>query len=198
MGWSGPQRGTVADAIREILNPSGDGSIRSTCIAHTETESVLRNGSGTVYAVYENTEGGCVHSRELVVCLVQGPMLKQMPETHGPPYPGCPLEFLDMVPEPSVGFAAGWRDRVRLYRGHRAVVAGKDSIMIGQRVGWCLGGKLGRAAIGVIVSETANRLTVVIESVERGRDASEVGATWTVPRAMICVEVGELAEENER
>lgn len=70
--------------------------------------------------------------------------------------------------------------------------------MIGQRVGWCLHGSLGRAAIGVIVSETPNRLTVVIESVERGRDAIEVGATWTVPRAMVCVEVGELVEENER
>ena len=113
MGWSGPQRGTAADAIREILNPSGSGAIRSTCIAHTETESVLRNGAGTVYAVYDNIKGSRVHSRELVVCLVQGPMLKQMPETHGPCYYDCPLEYLDMVPEPEGVFAGEWRAKVR-------------------------------------------------------------------------------------
>ena len=69
--------------------------------------------------------------------------------------------------------------------------------MIGQRIGWCLNGKVGRAVIGMIHHESPKYLTVVIESVEQKRDASEVGATWNVPRA-VAVEIGELIEEVER
>jgi hypothetical protein len=54
---------------------------------------------------------------------------KDMDETAGPSATSCPLSFLDMVPDPRIGYSTEWRARVR----ERAAKAAQK-FTVGQRV----------------------------------------------------------------
>jgi hypothetical protein len=75
---------------------------------------------GIVWAVWEQVDKHTGKASRYITCyLIKGKIpnvgYKAMDESMGPCYYSCPLEYLDMVPEPQSKYSEGWRDKVRAH-----------------------------------------------------------------------------------
>lgn len=117
MGWDfGPYENKAA--LVEYLTQSWqDNEGFYTCLAKASKTGIL-------WTVWEEVSKETGKSRRWIGCdLIKGGKgrygYKGMCETMGPLYYSCPLEFLDMVPEPTgdkARYCQGWRDKVRAWQ----------------------------------------------------------------------------------
>ena len=104
MGWSGNHNRAqyVAEVRRGWSNAERAVTVRKHHKEGQEDWFILDvvNADGTTEAA-------------ITMLLWDGGMVKSMDETSGPFYHGCPVSWLDEVPEPDSEFAHDWRMRVR-------------------------------------------------------------------------------------
>lgn len=112
-----------------------------------------------LWAVQENSVG----QRFLALYLCKGsPTVKDDPfnwgykdldESAGPNYYNCPLSFLDMCPDPKVGYSTEWREKVKAYHAKRAL-----RLKVGDRI--MLDGKY-----ECVVTESLGRSGYMVDAV---------------------------------
>lgn len=127
MGWTIPYDTTTRkDLIHSLTEPYEwdtplGAHVKRTCLAHTYKGSAW---AGVLYSVFERQHAGDSPIRYITVHLLRYYRdvaggnwgYKDMDESVHPYYYGCPLKYLDMVPEVA---NAEWREGVRKYWAHK-------------------------------------------------------------------------------
>ena len=128
MGWYGTNGATRESVIAELTK--SEEWTRDDGVTVTRKALAKSARGRALYVVHEQALSTGKVDRFIGVYLL-GNMgdgyygYKPMDESMGPCEVGCPLKFLDMVPDPG-GFATGWRERVRTHhveKNERARIA---------------------------------------------------------------------------
>lgn len=104
---------TRRDEIARILKGHADESVCLTIVAH-------RLIKGNLWTVEEQAwKADSEPRRCIMVRSFFDGYWRACPESGGPADVDCPLEFLDMAPDPETQYSIGWRDKVRAYHEAR-------------------------------------------------------------------------------
>lgn len=134
MGWVFSERwprrkDLIRDRTKDETWKRDGASFERRCLAHTYRGAPF---AGVLYSVHELTrtqpDGTEKKSRYIIIDLLRWHAAdfggcwgyKDMDETMGPYYYGCPLKYLDMVPCSNYETARKWREKVREYWKIRA------------------------------------------------------------------------------
>jgi len=106
MGWSSGG----GSRERVIASQKRWQTVNGFTVVAIKTHSVA-NEDWFLYEV--RTETGATRERFIGVTIWDGKFHKEMEECVGPHYYGCPVEWLDHVPQPEGEWCAKWRAEVR-------------------------------------------------------------------------------------
>jgi len=118
MGWDFGSYESKQEFVDSLTQSYEDEGAFYTCMEH-------KSYSGVMWSVWQRLDKKSGKaSREIWCDLIKGSAPhfghKAMSESMGPFYYSCPLEYLDLVPDPESKYSKGWRDEVRKFHAQRS------------------------------------------------------------------------------
>jgi len=117
MGWDFGSYESKQEFIDSLTQSYENEDAFYTCMEH-------KSYSGIMWSVWQRLDKSLAsvqrnlvrpHKRQCSSLRAQGNERK-----HGPFYYSCPLEYLDLVPDPESKYSKGWRDEVRKFHAQRS------------------------------------------------------------------------------